>query len=547
MRMYSTQLTDLLSIQYPIIGGAMYPCSNPELVAAVSAAGGIGIVQPVSLTFVHGHDFREGLRYIRSLTDKPIGLNLLIEQSSKRYLKKNPQWFDIALEEGVRFFITALGKPDWVVKRCESVDGAVVFHDVTSLKWAKKAVAAGVDGLICVNNQAGGHAGERAPEALHESLQSLGLPLVLAGGVGGRASFEHALKIGYDGVQMGTRFIATEECQAHQDYKNAIVSSDEKDIVLTKTLTGVPVSVINTPYIKETGVEPGALARWCLGNPKLKHLMRTLYSVRSFFALRRSLKEGNDYREFFQAGKSVAAIDNVVSVQDVFDELVVSQREKTILCYGDSNTWGYRPDSVVSDTQIAGRFGTNQRWTGVLQQLLGSGYRVVEEGLNGRTTNIEYDDFRGKSGTYYLLPCLYSHAPLDCVILFLGINDLKTVFDISMEKMGLGLQELIQIVQSTLYGADSRSAPPVLVISPPPLQHEGFEDISGQRVFSGALEKSRRLEGCYRSVAESTGCYLLGLTNRVSFSEQDGLHFDEGGHRALAQVIFEKLLEIVAG
>ena len=110
-----TPLTHHAGIQLPLICGPMYPCSNPELVAAASDAGAIGVVQPLSLTYVHGHDFREGLRLIKSITDRPIGLNALIEASSKRYHNKMVEWIDIALEEGVRFFITSLGKPRWVV------------------------------------------------------------------------------------------------------------------------------------------------------------------------------------------------------------------------------------------------------------------------------------------------------------------------------------------------------------------------------------------------------------------------------------------------
>jgi nitronate monooxygenase len=87
-----TALTDALGIEVPLICGAMYPCSNPELVAAVSAAGGIGIVQPLSLTYVHGHDFRAGLRLIRRLTERPVGVNLIIEQSSRKYLRRVPGW-----------------------------------------------------------------------------------------------------------------------------------------------------------------------------------------------------------------------------------------------------------------------------------------------------------------------------------------------------------------------------------------------------------------------------------------------------------------------
>jgi hypothetical protein len=133
----STRLTRDLGIELPIIGGAMYPCSNPELVAAVSAAGGIGVLQPVSLTYVHGHEFRAGVRYICSLTDRPVGMNVLLESSSRMYRNRMTQWLDVALEEGVRFFVTSLGKPDWVVRRVEQVGGRV-YHDVTERKWADK-------------------------------------------------------------------------------------------------------------------------------------------------------------------------------------------------------------------------------------------------------------------------------------------------------------------------------------------------------------------------------------------------------------------------
>ena len=124
------RLVGLLRIGLPVIGGAMYPCSNPELVAAVSAAGGIGIVQPISLTFVFRHEFRAGLRLIRSLTDRPIGMNALIEAFSASYRRRMEGWVDVALEEGVRFFVTSLGNPRWVVERAAAA-GGIVYHDVT--------------------------------------------------------------------------------------------------------------------------------------------------------------------------------------------------------------------------------------------------------------------------------------------------------------------------------------------------------------------------------------------------------------------------------
>ena len=311
-----TALTEALGIDVPLICGAMYPCSNPELVAAVSQAGGIGIIQPISMIYVHKHDLREGIRKIRGLTDAPIGFNAIVEKSSQVYLDRMKRWVDVALEEGVRFFITALGNPDWVVNAAHAV-GGVVYHDVTERKWAEKALAAGVDGLICVNARAGGHAGSASPEALYESLGDLGVPLVCAGGIGSPQDFVRALEIGYAGVQMGTRFIATEECRAHADYKQAIVDADPDDIVLTERISGVPVAVIRTPYIDKVGTKAGFITRRMLKHPKLKHYARTYFSLKSVWELKKASLQGVSYKDYFQAGKSVGGIDRVERAGDV--------------------------------------------------------------------------------------------------------------------------------------------------------------------------------------------------------------------------------------
>ena len=305
-----TPLTRAAGIEVPLVCGAMYPCSNPELVAAVSEAGGIGIVQPISLTYVHGHGFREGLRLIRRLTSKPIGMNALIEQSSKAYRERMERWIDVALEEGVRFFVTSLGNPRWVVDRVSAV-GGVVYHDVTERKWAEKGIAGGVHGLIAVNCRAGGHAGAKSAEELLEELAPLGLPVVCAGGIGNERDFARVLRMGYAGAQLGTRFIATPECRASEAYKQGIVRAGEKDIVLTERLTGVPVAVINTPSVQRLGTKAGPLARFMLRGRRTKHWMRTIYALRSLWALKRGLLRDAPERDFWQAGRSVAGIDAV--------------------------------------------------------------------------------------------------------------------------------------------------------------------------------------------------------------------------------------------
>jgi len=288
----------------------MYPCSNPELVAAVSEAGGIGILQPISLTYVHGHDFREGLRFIRRLTSKPIGMNALIEQSSQTYRERMERWIDIALEEGVRFFVTSLGNPRWVVERVRP-QGGIVYHDVTEAKWAAKGKDGGVHGLVAVNDRAGGHAGPLSAERLIDELAPFELPVLCAGGIGNERDFVRALGLGYAGAQIGTRFIATPECRASEAYKRGIVDAGERDVVLTERLTGVPVSVLDTPSVRRLGLKAGPLARLMLRGRKTKHWMRTLYALRSLWSLKRGLLRDSPERDYWQAGKSVAGVDAI--------------------------------------------------------------------------------------------------------------------------------------------------------------------------------------------------------------------------------------------
>jgi len=326
MTLLDTAFARQVGIEIPLVCGAMYPCSNPELVAAASEAGGIGIIQPISMIYAHGQDLREGIRRIRTLTSKPVGFNAIVEKSSKLYEDQMKKWVDVALEEGVRFFITALGSPDWVVRAVHGV-GGVVYHDVTEKKWATRALDAGVDGLICVNALAGGHAGSRTPEALRAELAGLGVPLVCAGGVGDEAAFVRALEMGYAGVQMGTRFIATTECTAHDDYKRAIVAAKPADIVHTDKISGVPVAVIETAYVKKVGTRAGYVARRMLQHARMKHYVRMFYSLKSIWQLKRASLQGMTYKDYFQAGKSVGGIDAVEPAGDIVRRFAQAARD----------------------------------------------------------------------------------------------------------------------------------------------------------------------------------------------------------------------------
>jgi len=337
--MIETALTRHAHVEIPLICGAMYPCSNPELVAAVSEAGALGIVQPLSLVYVHGHEFRAGMELIGRLTSKPVGVNVVVEKSSKTYEDRMRRYVDEALELGVRFFVTSLGNPRWVVEAAHAV-GGVVYHDVTERKWAEKGLEGGVDGLIAVNDRAGGHAGEKSLETLYEELGDLGVPVVAAGGVGAPADFARALEVGYAGVQMGTRFIATEECTAHESYKRAVVEAGEDDIVLTERITGVPVAVIKTPWVEKTGTKAGPIARFMLRGRRTKHWMRMIYALSSMWKLKRSSLRRFSYRDYLQAGKSVAGVESIEPAGEVVRRFAAAVQA---------------PEAIARDTCEAGR------------------------------------------------------------------------------------------------------------------------------------------------------------------------------------------------
>jgi lysophospholipase L1-like esterase len=197
-----------------------------------------------------------------------------------------------------------------------------------------------------------------------------------------------------------------------------------------------------------------------------------------------------------------------------------------ILCFGDSNTWGYSPES-------GGRFPRDSRWTGVLQHTLGSGYRVIEEGQCGRTTAWD-DPVEGgtRNGRAYLAPCLESHAPLDLVILMLGTNDTKKRFSLTAYDIGQCMASLVDLVKTSRSGHDG-GAPKLVLVAPPPLSKmTAFADM-----FEDGAEKSKKLGGIYRDISAGRGCAFLDAGKIISTSPLDGVHFEEAEHGKLGQAL----------
>ena len=217
---------------------------------------------------------------------------------------------------------------------------------------------------------------------------------------------------------------------------------------------------------------------------------------------------------------------------------------KNILCFGDSNTWGFVPGAFDPETLYMKRYSILERWPGQLRDILGADYHIIEEGLNGRTTNVEYPDLSGRSGTSYILPCLYSHSPLDLVILNIGINDIKVIFDRSMMEISEGMAEIIDLIKSTSYGPDMQGPPQILILSPSALTNEGYVDQNNESAFKGGMEKSLSFNEYYEKIALEKGCHYVNLQSVVNYSEIDGLHYDKRGHAVIASVVASKINKI---
>lgn len=208
---------------------------------------------------------------------------------------------------------------------------------------------------------------------------------------------------------------------------------------------------------------------------------------------------------------------------------------KTILCFGDSNTWGFIPESITEP--FSRRHPRDVRWTGVLQKELGPDYYVVEEGQNGRTT--VHEDFINlhRNGRAHLPACMESHKPIDLVILMLGTNDLKTMFNLPAAEVAAGAGALGKMILASDTGPDAK-APKLLLVAPPRVGHmTHLPDLYEK--LDGAQAKSARFPACYEAVAKSLGCAFLNSQEHTSPSPADGLHLDAADHAKLGRAMAE--------
>jgi lysophospholipase L1-like esterase len=205
-----------------------------------------------------------------------------------------------------------------------------------------------------------------------------------------------------------------------------------------------------------------------------------------------------------------------------------------IVAFGDSNTWGFDPATAT-------RFAPAVRWTGVMAAALGPEHRVVEEGLNGRTTVFDDPIEPHRRGLDYLPPCLRSHAPLDCLIIALGCNDMKARFNVSAAEIASGAERLVGLAEAELVGPEGLP-PRVLLVAPPPIARlTGFADM-----FRGAEAKSREIAERYAEVAERRGIGFVDSGQFIRCSDLDGIHYEADQHALLGRALAEAVRIVLA-
>jgi enoyl-[acyl-carrier protein] reductase II len=244
-----TELCDLLGVEHPIMLAGMGGVSYAELVAAVSNAGGYGVLGMAG----RGPDFiREQMREVRTLTDRPFGVDLLA--ASPESLTAS---VDVIIEEGASSFVAGLGVPMPIIEKLKK-GGLKVMVVCGAVKHAVKAEQAGCDGVICQGGEGGGHTGLVGTMPLvAQAVEAVKIPVVAAGGIYDGRGLAAALSLGAVGVWMGTRFIASREAHAGAMYRDVIVGATDEDTVRTRCYSGKPMRVLKNPYVEDWEQRPG--------------------------------------------------------------------------------------------------------------------------------------------------------------------------------------------------------------------------------------------------------------------------------------------------
>ena len=296
-----TRITELFGIEYPVIQGGMAAVSDADLTAAVSNAGGLGILNSVG----SAEALRENIRRVRELTDKPFGVNVML------LMKNVDEISQVIIEEKVPVVSTGAGSPKNFIAAWKAA-GIKVMPVVPSAKVAKKMEDLGADAVVCSGMEAGGHIGEVSTLAMIPVAHRLcTIPIVAAGGIGDGRGVAGAFAMGAEGVQCGTAFIVADECNASDGYKDAIVNALESDTrVYRNPGTGRNVRTVTSPLLKEEGYD------------KAKLLMGG--------GIAHAMKDGDPEQSTFMAGQSAGSVVRRGTCREIIERMMQEAREAAL-------------------------------------------------------------------------------------------------------------------------------------------------------------------------------------------------------------------------
>lgn len=293
-------ICNLLNIEYPIFQGAMAWVSDSSLAAAVSNAGGLGIIAGANApaSFV-----REEIRKVKELTDKPFGVNIMLLSENANELA------DILVEEGVKVVTTGAGNPGKYMARWKAA-GIKVIPVVASVALAKRMERAGADAIIAEGCEAGGHIGKLTTMVLlPQVVDAVSIPVIGAGGIGDGRGVAAAFMLGAKGIQVGTRFLVADECTIHDNYKEAVIKANDIDTVVTGRPTGHPVQVIKNK-----------LAREYLNLEKKNAPIEILEELGKG-GLRKAVKDGDIEGGSLMAGQISGLVSKKQSAKEIIEEM----------------------------------------------------------------------------------------------------------------------------------------------------------------------------------------------------------------------------------
>ncbi|MBI9009699.1 MAG: enoyl-[acyl-carrier-protein] reductase FabK [Tenericutes bacterium] len=302
-------LRDLVGIKYPIIQGGMANIATHQLAAAVSNAGGLGLIG------CGGWDperVRDEIRKTKELTDKPFGVNIMLMSPHAEAIS------DVVIEEGIKVVTTGAGNPAKYIPKWKEA-GIIVIPVVPSVAFAKRLERSGADALVVEGTEAGGHIGEITTFTLvPQVVDAVSIPVIAAGGIADSRGLDAAYVLGAKGVQIGTVLLASNECPIHENYKNKIVNAKDTETLVTGRQTGAPVRVLKNKMAREY------LNLTKFGNASLEELEKLTLG-----SLRKAVLDGDLDNGSFMAGQSAGLVKEIRSVEEIlksiFENSLVAQ------------------------------------------------------------------------------------------------------------------------------------------------------------------------------------------------------------------------------